>query len=61
MSTGGTGSYLAGLVKTKAAHVKASLALGFNRPPVVPPPAPSVPAGPDPEMLDIAKKFLESL
>lgn len=61
MGTGGTGSYLAGLVKAKAALVKSSLSLGIAKPPGVAPEPITPPGAPDPAMLDIATKFLESL
>jgi len=64
MGTGGIGSYLAGRVKEKAALVKASMSLGITKPPVAAPEPITPLAGtgaPDPVMLDIATKFLESL
>jgi hypothetical protein len=65
MATGGSGSYLANLVKQKQQNVKASLALGITKPPVAASgivPAPGAGATKfDPDMLDHVTKFLESI
>ena len=67
MATGGSGSYLANLVKQKQQNVKASLALGITKVPPAGNPGTSTPGPPagapkfDPDMLDHVTKFLESI